>query len=137
MKRHVYLRAYMAGVTIPTMFLVFVLAGFCIVRFGYKVPVPIERIIVFPMALVPVLWGLWNMLHQFLESRVRIPLGVHGAILPLLIGPVGFTMTQVIGFEFPDYATRAFLIGLAGVMVIYYLVWKYFVRFFNELLGIG
>lgn len=137
MKRHVYLRAYMAGVTIPTMFLLLVLIGFCIARFGYNISVPIERVLVFPMALVPALWGLWNMLHLSLETRFHVPLGIHGAILPLLLGPVGYVMTQVIGFTFPDYATRAFLIGLVGVMIIYYLVWKYFVRFFNELLGIG
>jgi hypothetical protein len=29
----------------------------------YNVPVPIERVIVFPMAVVPNLWGAWNVLR--------------------------------------------------------------------------
>lgn len=51
MNPHPYLRAYMAGVAVPTVFLLAVFAGFCVVRFGYNPEFPIERVLVFPLAL--------------------------------------------------------------------------------------
>ena len=63
MNRHPYLRAYMAGVLLPTWFLLIALAGFVAGRLVFQIPIPIERIIVFPMAVVPNLWGLWNLVY--------------------------------------------------------------------------
>jgi hypothetical protein len=51
MNRHRYLRAYMAGVVLPTMFLLVAMVAFTMIRYVYNVPIPIERVIVFPMAL--------------------------------------------------------------------------------------
>ena len=45
---------------------------------------PLDRAIVFPMAVVPNAWGVWNMVYLALRSRLRIPLAVHGSLLPLL-----------------------------------------------------
>ena len=53
MNKHPYLRAYLAGIAIPTAVLLVVMTVYTIVRYVYAVPVPIERIIVFPMAAVP------------------------------------------------------------------------------------
>ena len=69
MQSHIYLRAYMAGVTVPTVLVVFMLACFVVLRFSYNVSIPIERFLVFPLAIVPGLWGLWNIL--FLAWRRR------------------------------------------------------------------
>ena len=63
MSQHPYLRAYMAGITVPTVFLLVAMTGFIIARLVYNVPIPIERVIVFPMAVIPNLWGVWNMLY--------------------------------------------------------------------------
>jgi hypothetical protein len=41
----------MAGVTVPSVLMVFALASFCVVRFGFNFPLPIERAVVFPIAL--------------------------------------------------------------------------------------
>ena len=79
MNQHTYLRAYMAGITVPTIFLLVVATVFCIARYVYDIPVPVERVIVFPMAVVPNLWGLWNMLYLALHSRVNMSIGLHGA----------------------------------------------------------
>lgn len=57
MNTHPYLRAYLAGICVPTIFLLFVATGFTFIRYVYNFPVPIERVIVFPMAVVPNLWG--------------------------------------------------------------------------------
>jgi len=69
MNQHPYLRAYMAGVTVPSMMLLVVLSGFLIARYTFQIPIPIERAIIFPMALVPNIFGVWNMFFLWLDSR--------------------------------------------------------------------
>ena len=63
MNNHPYLRAYMAGIAVPTPLLLVALTLFSIARFVYNVPIPVERVIIFPMAIVPNLFGVWNVLH--------------------------------------------------------------------------
>ena len=67
MRPHPYLRAYMAGIVVPTAFLLVIMIVFAYFRFYFEVPSqfvvglpgrPLERAIVFPMAVVPNLWGL-------------------------------------------------------------------------------
>lgn len=148
MGNHPYLRAYMAGTVVPTMFLLIGLTAFCIARFVYHVPVPIERVIVFPMALVPNLFGVWNMLYVWLGPRRRLPVGFHGALLPFVIAPIGLTLATTLDFVtftptavvwFQAMSVRyAFLATVFPItLVVYYLVWKHLVRFFNELLEIA
>jgi len=137
MKNHIYLRAYMAGVTLPTVLVVFVLICFVILRFGYRVPIPIERGLVFPLAIVPGLWGLWNMLYLVVRRHWRIPIGVYGALVPLFVGPLALGNAFLLGFEIPHFVLAIFPAGVAGAMLAYYLVWKYLVGFFNQMLDIG
>ncbi len=138
MNTHPYLRAYMAGIAIPTVFILVVFAGFCTVRFGYRVDVPLERVIVFPLALVPNLWGVWNIVYEALHDRRRLPIGLHGALLPVLIFPIAIWAARnfVIG-PLPDFAAPFFSVAIPVVVIIYYLVWKYFVSFLNRMLGIA
>ncbi len=148
MNTHPYLRAYMAGVAVPTMFLLVALTVFCVARLIYHVPVPIERVIVFPMALVPNLFGVWNMLYVLLHSRRPIPIGLHGAALPFLLAPIAFTIARALdvvvltdrGLVYFQliHVSYAFVAALFPVIVlVYYLVWKHLVGFFNEVLGIA
>ena len=137
MNKHPYLRAYMAGSVVPTMFLLVIMTFFCVARFVYDVPVPIERVIVFPMAVVPNLWGAWNMLYILLHSRRRLNIGLYGAILPFALAPVGLTVaTRVLDFA-PAFVGKVFPIGFPIALVVYYLAWKHLVAFFNKLLGIA
>jgi hypothetical protein len=103
---------------------------------------------IFPMAVVPSLFGLWNMLWLCSHERTHLPIGVHGAVLPLLMAPVGALVASCLGVlvlnshgttwfqacEVP-YALIApcFLVALA----VYYLVWKYIVGFLNRVLRIA
>jgi hypothetical protein len=137
MQRHIYLRAYMAGVTVPTVLVVFMLACSVVLRFGYNVPIPIERFVVFPLAIVPGLWGLWNMLYIVVRKHWRIPLGVHGALVPLVAGPLALGNAYLAGFDVPRSALAIFPAGIAVAMLAYYLAWKYLVNFFNRVLEIG
>lgn len=136
MNKHPYLRAYLAGIAIPTVVLLVVMTGYTIIRYVYDIPVPIERVIVFPMAAVPNAWGLWNVLYVAFVEKHHFSLGVFGGALPLLLAPGGYVVTRLLGFTVPhavfEYAPFALPVGL----VVYYLVWKYFVGFLNAELGI-
>src|SRR5713226_1090720 len=103
MKQHIYLRAYMAGIVFPTILLLVAVTVYSILRYVYNFPVPVERIIVFPMAVVPNLWGLWNMLFIALDSRRRLPIGLHGAILPFVLAPVALIVTRLLEFGLPAF----------------------------------
>jgi hydrogenase/urease accessory protein HupE len=148
MNAHPYLRAYMAGITLPTMMLLVVLSGFLLARYTFQIPIPIERAIVFPMALVPNIFGVWNIFYLWLRPRRHLPIGFHGAILPFILAPAGFTLATCSGFLTATsgclvwfhtvavpYAVLAF--GFCLALIAYYLVWKYLVGFFNQVLGIA
>ncbi len=102
MNNHPYLRAYMAGISVPTPLLLVALTLFSIARFVYNVPIPVERVIIFPMAIIPNLFGVWNVLHLASRSRTHLPLGIHGAILPFILAPVGFFLGRWPGFPEDD-----------------------------------
>ena len=148
MNQHPYLRAYMAGIAVPTALLLVGLTLFCIARFAFHVPVPIERVIIVPLMIVPNAFGLWNMLYVKLRPRWQTPIGLHGALLPLFIGPIGFTVATALGF------VRATPLGVVAfdivrlpywwlaiapfvAIAVYYLLWKYAVGFLNREVGIG
>jgi hypothetical protein len=148
MNPHPYLRAYMAGSAVPTMMLLVVLSGFLVARYAFEIPIPIERAIVFPMALIPNIFGLWNMVYLWMRPRRHLPIGFHGAILPFVIAPSGFLVATRSGFLATTsgglvwfhqivipYAFLAAAFSLA--LIAYYLVWKYVVGFFNGVLGIA
>jgi hypothetical protein len=135
MSRHPYLRAYLAGIALPTMFLLIGITAFCIARFVYHLPIPLERFIVFPMAVVPNIWGAWNMLYVWLRARRRVSLGLYGAALPFLLAPLGFLLGRALGVEFIPPSIIGFFFPIA--LIVYYLAWKHLVGFFNELLGIA
>jgi hypothetical protein len=137
MNRHTYLRAYMAGIVIPTIFLILIATAFCLVRYVYNIPIPLERVIVFPMAVVPNLWGLWNMLFVASHQRTRLPIGVHGAILPFLLGPLGYVLTRILDFPVFQYAGGILPVAGIAAFIAYYLVWKYLVRSLNSILDIA
>jgi hypothetical protein len=136
MRSHIYLRAYMAGVTVPSVLVILMLAGFVVLRFGYNAPIPIERFLVFPLAIVPVLWGLWNMLYIAVRKHWNIPLGLHGALVPLVAGPLALGNAFLAGFEISRSALTIFPAGVVLAMAAYYLAWKYLVGFLNGVLDI-
>jgi hypothetical protein len=137
MCKHPYLRAYLAGIAIPTAFLLAIMTAYTIDRYAYDMPVPIERVIVFPMAAVPNAWGLWNLVYvAFLQKR-HVPLGLFGAALPLLLVPGGYLVARLLNFTIPPVAFHVAPIALPIALVVYYLVWKYFVGFLNAELGVA
>jgi hypothetical protein len=147
MNTHPYVRAYMAGAIVPTLFLIVALAGFIIVRFVLQFPEPIERIIVFPMAVVPNLYGLWNMLYVRFREGSNYSIGVHGALLPFVLAPLAATVARWLGFLKTMHGGVVYFgapihygglaAGFCVALAIYYLVWKYIVNFFNGVVGVA
>jgi hypothetical protein len=137
MNQHPYLRAYLAGIAVPTPFLLVIITGYTVLRLVYHFPVPVERFIVFPMAVVPNAWGLWNVLFVAWRRRIPLSLGLHGALLPILLAPLGLIASALLNFSIPGFAAHAFPILAPVALIVYYLVWKYLVGFLNRLLGIA
>lgn len=150
MNRHLYLRAYMAGIVVPSLWLLLVLTVFFTVRFVWHDPYPIERILPFPMALVPTIFGLWNMLYVKLHSHWQHPIGLHGMALPFFLGPAGFAVAAASGIASVDRGALVYKIGGEFIIfpywylliapliaiIVYYLVWKYLVGYCNRALGL-
>ena len=148
MNTHPYLRAFLAGILVPTLVLPILLVAFIVLRLEMHISFPIERGLIFPMALVPGLWGLWNMLWQSSHSTTHLPLGVHGAFLPLLMMPMGAFIAIQAGvltlhaasitwFNTITLPYGVIALFLAAAMILYYLAWKYIVGFVNRVLGIA
>jgi len=137
MNQHKYLRAYMAGIVVPTIVLVMGVTAFCIARYAYDFPVPLERLMIFPMAVVPNLWGLWNMLFVASHSRTHLSIGFHGALLPFLLGPLGIVLTGLLNFSIPVFARHALPILAPLSLIVYYLAWKYVVGSLNRVVDLA
>jgi hypothetical protein len=156
MNHHPHLRAYLAGTAFPTLvlplFLLVYLVGSLVFespfpyepatisrlasgRVVFECPVPFERVAVFPLAIVPILWGAWNVLYFRLGIGKVLPLGVFGAVLVAVLAPVPYFGAQVIlHIALPaSLFWKLYPAALLG----YYLLWKYVVAFFNRALGLA
>ena len=148
MKAHPYLRAYMAGIVAPSIGVLVALTVYILTRLVFHVPIPIERVIPFPLAVVPSAFGCWNILYVWSRPHRSWPIGLHSALLPvvligigaffavssgfLAIGSSGVTWFQTISVPYPLVAA-----WFVGALTLYYLVWKYVVGYMNQVLGIA
>ena len=96
---------------------------------------PLERTMLFPMAAVPNLWGVWNMVWVATRARTRLSIGAHGSLLVALIVPAGILLGRAM--ELFDIQMRLALLAIPVGMCLYYLAWKFLVGFFNQELGIA
>lgn len=144
MRSRPYLRAYMAGIVVPTVFLLVIMSIDAYHVFYFEVPSqfvfglpsrPLERTILFPMAVVPNLWGLWNMVWVGTKSRTGLPIGLHGALLVAFIVPAGILLGSALELFHIQvwYALPAIPVG----MILYYLAWKFLVGLLNQEMGIA
>lgn len=134
----------MAGIAVPTRMLIIILTVYAYNRFYFEVSsqfviplpgAPLDRAIVFPMAFVPNLWGAWNMLYLRLRSRRRWSLGVHGAVLPLLLMPLGVALARLLDVFELNWELVLPMVPVGTT--VYYLAWKHLVGFLNQEVGIA
>jgi len=144
MRPRPYLRAYMAGIVVPTIVLLWIASVDAYRLFYLEVPSqfvfglparPLERAILFPMAIVPNLWGVWNMVWVATKSRTRLPVGLHGSVLPALLVPAGILLGRALELFHIQmgYALLAIPVGMA----MYYLAWKFLVGSLNREMGLA
>src|ERR1700730_15155989 len=98
MNTHPYLRAYMAGIVVPSFGLLVALTVFVLTRLVFHVPIPIERVIIFPMALVPNAFGIWNIFYVWSRPHRHLPIGFHGALLRVVLATMGASAATYGGF---------------------------------------
>jgi hypothetical protein len=138
----------MAGIVAPSLGLLIVLTVFILTRLVFHLPIPLERVIIFPMALVPNAFGVWNIFYVWSRPRRHLPIGFHGALLPVVLVATGAVAAACGGFLtvgtdgvtwFQAISVPYFLIApwFLAVVVVYYLIWKYVVGFLNQELGIS
>lgn len=147
MNTHPYLRAFLAGVFVPTIILPGLLLLFLLVHYAMQPSFPVERGLIFPMSLIPVTWGLWNVLWKASHASTKLSVGAHGAFLPLLLLPAGMLIgttlgilqlgaTHVTWFQAIEVPYSLIALFFAAALAAYYLVWKYVVGFVNRTLDI-
>jgi len=136
-KSHPYLKAYMAGITVPTIFLLVVLTFLVALRHLGHLSGPLEPFAVFPMAMVPNAWGAWNMLRVASAAARRLPLGWYGALLVAVLPPILYAVILALSSEPPALPPTALAVAWLVAIILYYLAWKYLVGFLNELLGVS
>jgi len=134
----------MAGIVVPTLYLLVVAAIDVYHKYYFEVsnqfvfPLasrPLERALLLPMAVVPNAWGLWNMLYLRSRGPVPLSLGLHGAVLVVVLIPGGIGLARLFDtFSIQwHFVLPMFPIGTA----VYYLAWKYLVGFLNAEMGIA
>ena len=144
MRPRPYLRAYMAGIVVPTIVLLWIASVDAYRLFYLEVPSqfvfglparPLERASLCPMAIVPNLWGVWNMVWVATKSRTRLPVGLHGSVLPALLVPAGILLGRALELFHIQmgYALLAIPVGMA----MYYLAWKFLVGSLNREMGLA
>jgi hypothetical protein len=129
---HRFLRAYMAGVVAPT---IVVCAAAIVVGLRFdRVNASVERAMIFPMAINPLAWGLWNALYVTKHLSRRISLGSYGALLSVLLIAAGVALAHMLGLPF--VTTKGGLEVLPPTALAYFVLWKYVVGFFNRVVGL-
>jgi hypothetical protein len=78
------------------------------------------------------------MVYLAMHNRRYMPLGCHGALVPVILVPVALVAAKAFGFELTLAASgTVIMVALPLLMIVYYLAWKFLVGLLNELLGIA
>jgi hypothetical protein len=129
---HRYIRAYLAGVALPT--LVVCAAGLLIVGVFDRLDISVQRALILPLATNPLIWGVWNVAWVALGPQRRALIGWYGVLLAVLLIGVGLLVARrldVSGITLREGAAALVPIGIA-----YYVLWRYGVSFLNSVVGL-
>jgi hypothetical protein len=127
------LRAFMAGITLPTMVIPVVIALVGMNHSSVR-PFHLEDVVFFPVGLVPSAWGLWNVLYERVRRHREIPIGWFGVALLIPLGLAGYAIQTALGKML--WTKELLMAGVPIAIVLYYLAWKHIVGRLNELLGV-
>ena len=71
-----------------------------------------------------------------LRSRLQLSIGLHGALLPILLAPLGIVVASLLNFPIP-FVTHLFPVAAPVALLVYYFAWKYLIGFLNRVQGIA
>lgn len=129
---HPYVRAYLAGVALPTV--VVCVVGLVVAFLFHDTEPAILRALMLPIAGNPVAWGLWNVLWVALGRRKWVQLGWHGALLAVIL--IGLGVLFAASLDVPQATPALGAAVLIPVGFVYYVLWRYAVAFLNSLVGL-
>ncbi|MBU0580158.1 MAG: hypothetical protein KKA19_03185 [Candidatus Margulisbacteria bacterium] len=92
---------------------------------------------VYPAYLLPIVWGLWNVLYYYFGRHAVIlkKLGVWGAVLGLVTSLSGIFFFNTLAF-YKQYITAS--VTLENVIlieiIIYFILWEVVIRYLNKVL---
>lgn len=127
-----YLRAFIAGIVVPTILVPIGLYTAAEVGKTELLQIPF-------LHLLPILWGIWNVLYFALFKRIlpidiNLRLIITGAVLGLIIAIYGVFWEHIPSrLGFPSQYQYYPLLALP---IIYAILWWLFVKPLNDLLGI-
>jgi len=129
MNRIGYVKTFIAGMVFPGTVLPFVL-----LTIWYLGRINILETL--PVYLVPIVWGIWNILYVAIGNhcpikRENLRLLVTGATLGFLIASIGVFLFDVIDVLF---SVRGFItyVPLFMAPLIYAILWRYVVKYINK-----
>lgn len=120
------IKAFMAGAILPAI-------GVPVI-YGILWYIPsLHYVLPIPFYVVPIIWGMWNVLYIWLRDDVTAPWfrrGLWGAILGLILATIAifiFRVPMLIGIPFPWYYLVFILAPVA-----YFIIWEYVINFLNS-----
>ncbi len=132
-----HIKAFIAGLAFPAtlfpfVYSVFYMSGLQSLRIHPKLQ--------FAPLFVPLIFGFWNVLYFMLGARClgknqNARLLVTGACLGFLLADIGVFGLKVPGLLFGWSDARQYL-PLIAAPILYALIWRYIVKFLNELVGL-
>ena len=66
---------------------------------------------------------------------MRLPLGLHGSLLVVLLMPAGVVLARAVDTFSIQWGLALPMLPIG--MAVYYLAWKYLVEFLNEEIGVA
>lgn len=127
-----FLKAFIAGLVFPAVLLPIQL----FLWYAYGDTVLLSQPI---LLLLPIAWGLWNVLY-FAVFKYILPFGMNeklivtGFVLGLLLAIYGVFVLNLPGLVgVPSYLR---FLPLILAPIIYAVIWRYVVKFLNEVVGL-
>jgi hypothetical protein len=127
-----YLRAFIAGITLPTLLLPLFLQAVASINKPDILLIPAVH-------LIPWLWGVWNILYfaglkSWLPGSVKLRMLLTGAILGAIAASLAvfwLKIPAIVGFP-----QGLLWVPFVGAPVVYALLWLFVVHPLNKVVGI-
>jgi len=75
------------------------------------------------MAVVPNLWGVEHPVYRA-PPAPTVVLGPHGALLPILLAPLGLAVAGLLHFPASALLSRIWPVAAPVALIAYYFAWK-------------